>query len=352
MPNESLEEQLLKSSLWLERYSSATQAEINTKLLLAQKKIIELISETKNKRIIASEINAIMNDAFSTFETIIADDLENISELAYNSTNAIIATWVSAELAKGAKPFKDITKSTRDKLLNPNTLIQGHTLEDHLKHLETTTARKMRGIILDGFDKGVGIEQINRDIRNTIGIVDRNQSKTLIRSSILEQLNRAKEESFDYFSDEIINYEYSAKIDGRTSKYCLVADGYVTDNLKTAKYKPQSHYQCRSLWIPRTDISKEFDEENIIVQWDDKTVNHRDGTTSTKFKVDKVKKIPANANGVNAFEYFDESYKKQYLGKTRYQLYKDGKATLKEMIDVSRNKYIPLDDLKRKLNLK
>ena len=34
-----------------------------------------------------------------------------------------------------------------------------------------------------------------------------------------------------------------------------------------------------------------------------------------------------------------------------YKLYKSGKASLKEMADISRNKFIPLDELYKKLNL-
>ena len=68
-------------------------------------------------------------------------------------------------------------------------------------------------------------------------------------------------------------------------------------------------------------------------------------------KVADVKRIPKNTKGLNALTYLDDKYLKDYLGTTRFNLYKDGKASLKEMVDISRNAFIPLSELKKKLDL-
>jgi len=353
---ESLEQQLAKSLLWLERYDSLTQKEISVKLEIAQKEILALVAETKNKATLQREINRIMSEAFSTFSTVlINDDIEQISELAWNSTNTLMSAWVAKEVADSAIKWVDVQQSTKDKILNPNRLYQGYTINDHFKHLGTQSARKIRGIILNGYSNGLGIDEINRDIKTTIGNVNRNQSKTLVRTVLLESIEATKDELFETnFKGAYDSFKYSAVLDSRTSVYCRIAHNYVTTDKKTAKYQIKSHFNCRSMWIPQNDITRQYDKDNPnvnVVSWDKKTVQHRTGEKSSKFKVDTIKKVYRNASPNTVFDALTEQSKFDYLGKKRYELYKSGKITFKDAVDISRNSLIPVTELKKKLNL-
>lgn len=339
---ESLEQQLTKSFLWLERLNPETQAVIKIQLEKAYKEIILLISETKNLKTIRTEINKILNEAFATFETVMITDQEHITELTYNATQNIMENWTSIPAVK-----------LTEKITKPNLLIQGHTLNNHLKHLNSISTRKLQGQIAQGFEQGQGIQEITRNIRNTFGNLERNQLNTLTRTMLLESIREAHDETFEYFEEEIEYYVYSSVLDSRTSLYCLNWSNYKSKDKKKVSEKLNSHYMCRSIMIVETSLSREFDEgrEQNLVQWDKKNVSHRDGANSTKFTVEKVKKIPTNTKGQKAFDFFDETFKREYLGQARYKLYKDGKATLKQMTDLSKNTFIPLDELKRKLSL-
>lgn len=343
---DSLETQLQKSFLWLERYKGETPAIIKENLDIAQKKILELIATTQNQRVIKSEVNKILNEAFASFESVMIEDKSKIEELTYNATSVIMANWTTINSIK-------IPNEVKKRLANPNTLIQGHTLDDHLSHLNRTTTRKIQGQILQGFENGQGIQEINREIRNTFGVVERNQLNTLTRTMLLESIRDSQNESFDYFEDEIEFYVYSSTLDSRTTLYCLNWSNYKSKDRKKVQEKLSSHFNCRSIMIVETDLSRKFDEDQKqnLVQWDSRTVSHRDGTSSKKFSVNKVKKIPTNTKGQQAFDFFDDKFKLEYLGPTRYKLYKDGKATLKQMTDLAKNTFIPLDELERKLNL-
>lgn len=345
---ETLEQRLNKSFLYLERLKPETQAVIAAQLEKAQEEILKLISTTKNQAKLKAEINQLLNEAFSSFETVFEQDIENISELSWNVTGNIMLAYTTK---KAFDKWVDVPRETRASILNPNTTYQGYTLQEHLKHVNYTTTRKIQGLIVDGFDKGQGIDEITRNIRNTFGVVERNQLNTLTRTVLLENIEKSQLELFNTeFKNEIEDYYYSSVIDTRRTPYCTEAHGYTTKDIKTAKYQTKTHYRCRSIWIPRTSLSKDIEAENQrLVQWDGKTVNHRDGTKSTKFKVDSVKRIPKNAKGLETFKYFDEKFQKDYLGATRYKLWKDGKASLNEMFDISRNRLIPIQELRSKL---
>ncbi len=349
---ETLETQLLQAQSYIDRFKPSSLEVLDKNLAKAQKEIIELVSTTQNKAKIRAEINQIMEKAFYGMPDEVHKDIVEISEVAFNSTTAIMSAFVTADLASGAKTFKNIDKSIKKKLLNDKRLIQGFTLEEHLSHLKKSNARKMRGIIFKGQDDGVGIETIAREVRNTIQGINRNTAKTLIRTSLLEASAEANLESMDYFESEVIGWEYSSVIDSRTSKVCLLQNGKRHRYKKDFKIKPKNHYNCRSMFQPYTDISEEFQEkQRNLVEWNKKKVNHRDGTTSTKFTVDKVKRIDRKSTPKQIFDTFGEDYKKDYMGAGRYKLYKSGKATWQDMIKATQDDFIPLRELKQKLNL-
>ena len=342
---ETLDQQLTKKILFLQRYQPESLVQIEKQLLLAQDEIIKLLATTKNKTVLKAKITELINEAFTTFEgVLINNDIPEITALSY----AVVGN-IMLDYSTGIK-FKPTKKTALNKLKDPNIEVMGYKLEDHFNHLNYTTKRSLQGAIVNGFNQGEGIETISNNIRNIVGNVSRHQARTIARTTILNKIDEAQNEVFKEFEDVIIEYRYSATIDGRTSKVCTYMANRVYKKKEDAPYQPKNHWNCRSLWIPETEISKKLREENtIITQWDSKTVNHRDGTTSTKFKVDKTIKVPNGITGPKMFEYFDESYKKQYLGVTRYKLYKDGKATLTQMIDLSKNAFIPLNELKTKL---
>lgn len=337
--------------LYIERYQPDSALILEENLATAQKNILNFVGNNQDKRKIKSFINREMDFAFDDIPDEVVKDIENITGTTWNSMGSIMAQgFVTDTLANSFKDFKDISKSTHKKLINKNNLIQGHTLDEHFKHLNSTTTRKLQGLIVDGFDKGKGIDEINRNVRNAIGGVNRNQSKTLIRTSLLEATEKAKNEALESFEDEILEWKFSASLDSRTSKYCFLHNGYTTKDKSKAKYRPKTHYNCRSMWLPVTEFSKALeDDTQNLVQWNGKKVNHRDGTKSTKFKVGEVKKIPKNATPEQVFNAFDKDYQIQFMGKKRYSLYTSGKMKFDEAFNMSRGKLLHLDKIEKRI---
>ena len=340
---ETLETQLIKLMLYLERYQPKALITIEDNLLIAQKRILELISTTQNQRTIRKEIKAILNTAFGTFSADILEDIEVTTGITYDKVGAIMAGgFVTDKLAKSFKGWKSVESKVKDKLLSPNRLILGNNIDDMKNQMILGANNKLRSSILKGFNDNVGIDAINKDVKLILGNLSRSQARTVTRTVLLNAIEDSKNEAFSFFEDEIDYWVYSSVLDTRTSPYCWNANGYKTKDKLKAKYKIKSHYNCRSMWTVENEFTKAIeDDTRNLVQWDGKKVNHRDGTKSIKFKVGSVKKIP-KIKGASSFNYLDDKYKLQYLGRARYKLYKDGKATFEEMLDISRNKLLPI----------
>ena len=259
--------------------------------------------------------------------------------------------FVSTKLADKFKDFKDAKEITRKNLLDSNRLILGNTLDDMKNQMILGANNKLRATILNGLDSGDGIDKISKEVKTVIGNLSRNQARTVTRTILLNTLEDAKNESLKEFEDEIDYWVYSAVLDSRTTPYCMNAHGYKTKDKSKAKYRPKTHWNCRSMWVIENELTRKLDRDATQnhVQWDGKKVNHRDGTKSTKFKVGSVKKIPRTVKSVNVFEYLDDEYKLGYLGKTRYKLYKDGKATFRELVDISRNRLMPINEILKRI---
>lgn len=343
----SLDEQLTTSFMWLERLTPETQSVVKTQLERIQIDILSIVANETDIVIIKREIQELFTQAFSTFETVLLEDRERITELAFNATQNIMAAWTTIEAIK----LEDATQAVRNRLLNQNTLVQGFTLKNHFAHIRETQARKVQGIIANGFEQGVGIQQINRDIRNSIGGLQRTTIDSLTRTTLLEAIRNSQESVFDYFEDEITEYYYNSTLDTRTTPRCYSLNNTSSRNREDITKLLNFHYRCRSILGVRTSLSEQFDQEQRIVEWDRRTVNHRDGTTSTEFTVDEVRTVRGGQSPEFYFRQFDTRFQREYMGATRYRLWREGRATFEQMISRSRNTFIPLDELRRRLDI-
>jgi len=106
--------------------------------------------------------------------------------------------------------------------------------------------------------------------------------------------------------------------------------------------------------VPQNDITRAYDKENPyqnLVQWDGKTVNHRDKTKSTKFSINDIKRVKKTNTPEQNFKAFDKEFQLSWMGKKRYELYSSGKITFSEAMTMSRGNLISVKDLKSKLNI-
>lgn len=345
---DSLENELLKKSSWLQRLKPETISVINTQLLIAQKNIIAYISTTENKAKIQAFINQEVTKSLSSFETVFNEDISNITELSYVVTGNLMKNYVSSSLAKDFKGWKSIPDNIESKLLRKDRLLFGNLLSKHKQKLILSTNLGLNEAVNEGFRQNQGIAEISRNIRNRFGITS-NDATSLTKTAMFQASNEAQWEAMEFFKDEIIAYYYNGVSDSRQSSYCRLRTGMTSKKREEITRELNGHWLCRSLLGVRTDISEEFEQDKNLVEWNGRKVNKRDGTTETKFKVDEVKKIDLKSTPKQVFDQFDVKYQRQYLGDYRYNLYKNNKVSFESVHNSAKDALIPIRDLKEML---
>lgn len=353
MIEDTLQNTLLQKAAWLQRLKPETLTVVETQLLIAQKNILEFIATTENRAKIATFVNQEVKNALETFETVLNDDIAEISDLSYVVAGVVMKDYVSDALSESFKGWKSIDSKVKDKLLSKDRLILGNLMSKHKQNLLLKANMRLNKAINEGFKEKTGIQQIAANIKNSFGM-SINEAKTLSTTAIFQAINEAQFEAMDFFEDEILLYRYDGVSDSRQSSYCRLRTG------KTSKVKEDitrllnAHYRCRSTLGVETAMSREFDKmypKKKLVEWEDKWVNHRDGTRSRKFKVDDVRTINKNSTPKQVFDSFNDEYQKEYLGKYRYNLYKSGKVSFEAVHNSAKDALMPIADLKRKLKL-
>ena len=369
----TLEQELSKHFLYLERLKPKSVEVIQDNLEIAKENILKAMSTTNNQRQLRALIKKEVTTAFSGLDALILDDVENVTGLAWNSTGAILTTYLAKDLSKRFIKFDNLDDTIKKQLLNPKQLILGNNLNDYENNFIYSANNKLRGAVLQGLQDKVGVDEVRRNLDGILGNIGRNQVRTVARTAMLSAINQAKEKQYSQMFEGVdVKYKYSAVLDSRTSIYCVNANGYMTDNVKNADYRPNSHYNCRSMWIPTTKAIEEYESKQPktqdVVQWDgrDKVVykevrgkmkktypnliHHRDGTTSTKFTHNSVKKVKYDPTPQQFFNSFDEKFKIDYMGKKKYEIYKANDLSFKDMLNSSRNDFLTVEELTKKLN--
>ena len=342
---QTLEQELEKQFLILERMKPDSLGLMTGNLDTAKKNILSGISN--NQQQTRQLINRELKGAFDGFEDSLLKDVEDITVATWNTSGALMASILPEALANNFNKFDNIDDITKKRLLNENNLVMGSNLKDHKNLFIFNESSKLRGAILQGLQSKVGIDEITRSVDGIIGNLARNKLRTVIRTATLSAINEAKKEQFQAMlkGDDDIVYYYNAVMDTRTSKRCFQLNNYQSNDIKEVSRLLNYHYNCRSLLGVTSKAIQDYEARNpakdTVAQWNtDKTVNHRDGTHSTKFKLDGTQKVARSGSAETYFKAYDTEYQIKYAGRKNYDLWKSKKISFDDMMGVSRNTLI------------
>lgn len=123
--------------------------------------------------------------------------------------------------------------------------------------------KKVKGILITSIQNGTGIRQTVKMIDESLKGYDinlgANRIEAIVRTTTNRGFNEARAKEFDRVKDDIIAYQYSAIMDGRTSPLCESLDEKIFRPSEIEYYNPPNHFNCRSLIVP---IFKGEDFEN------------------------------------------------------------------------------------------
>lgn len=228
---------------------------------------------------------------------------------------------------------------------------QGNLLKGFLDDIEASRARLIRRTVADGFVQHLTTDEIVRSLRGTRakgfsdGLLDRSRRdvQAVVRTAISHYSAFAQQKVYDQNKDIIKGYTWVATLDNRTSLECAARDGLQYDT----QFRPVGHtlpwgagpgllhWQCRSRRSP------------IIKSWRDLGVDIDEFRPDTRSTLDG--QVPDKIN----FEEWlkDQSVERQneVLGVTKADLFRQGKLTLREMLD-AKGKELTLDELRQKVS--
>ncbi len=303
------------------------------------------IAELQVKHLSADDFAKASITKRTKFLEAMAQEIRDIVALKYNSD---IQTLINNALLDADEYSKAQTDKTLDSIFNADldtprltltqvlawqnvTMTDNLTMTEWLKRLETSTAETITRVGRQAMAEGASVAKMSSMLREQGIQATRPKTDALSRTFLLSASNAAREASIQELAEDL-NYQwlYVSTLDNRTCVICGASDGKIFDKDEPRPAVPR-HVNCRCLYVPHFEEFPSFTRPST--KWDERTVNHRDGSTSTKFSVDSSELTSETYSAwLKRQLKEDPDFVRSILGKTRFELFSKGKITLNGMV--------------------
>lgn len=213
------------------------------------------------------------------------------------------------------------------------TTIDGLTMTEWLSRMAASSADKIVQAGRQAMIEGMTVQQTAKLIRQRGIEGSRPQIEAISRTFLLSASNYAREQTLEELG-KVLEFQwlYVSTLDGRTCPVCGADDGKRYKKDDERPHLPR-HINCRCCYVPVFDADLLGKTNRPAVKESGRTVHHRDGSTSTKFTVESVEHVQETySEWITRQVKEDPAFVKQVLGKTRFELLRDGKITLEKMV--------------------
>lgn len=320
---DEIKDLLLTRSLLLQRVSNSLTKDIINAYVSVIDDILAQIATGKNINLV--NMNKIINELNAKLSpdlTSVNDDLVQlgISEASYiaNGINGAIGIDLVSKLP---------TDRTVQKIVN-TSLMDGLTISEWLgkqdKSFQETLTKQIRLGVIEGETN----PQIVSRLKTALDIKNNNNVRTIVRTAVATITGQVREQTYKENEDIFKGWEWNATLDGRTRKEHAIYDGSywdfegngLNDKGKANPFKKAgTEWNCRCILLP---ITKSFKELGIPLDEIPKgTRSSMDGYVSRDTTFEQW------------FEGKPKSFQEEYLGKSRYELYKKGTITFSDLVN-------------------
>lgn len=272
--------------------------------------------------------------AFDDWYTVVYTQLPETFAVSAVALATYEATYVSklygeAIELSGEKIFNKVKKSP---------IVGGQLYDEVWKSLANSTREKALYAVREGIQNGLTTAQIVSEIRGTRtkvgdkyeyvgGIV--NQSKSQIESAVRTIRNSVSnitmKDTFDALGFEYV--KFVSVLDGRTTKGCALLDSTVWKKDDKAIVYPPRHFNCRSMLVGVDEDGNMSGKRPFVM--DERPVKD----IPKGERKDLIGQLDANTSFPKFFDKADTFFQKEWLGETRYKLYKEGNFPLSKFVD-------------------
>lgn len=217
-----------------------------------------------------------------------------------------------------------------------NTLIEGAPSAQWWDRQAKDTAFRFSSAVRQGIAQGETTEQIFRRTKEVVGLAGRN-SRALVQTSIAQVAGDVRIATIEANADLYKGYQHISTLDGHTTPQCIARSNLVWNMDKgpvghNLLFKPPPvHWNCRSVMI---GVLKTFKEQGI-------NLPEPQGLTraSAEGQIDRSTTFASFLSRRSVAE------QDAQLGAGRAQLWRDGKITLRDLVD-NRGNPLTLEQLR------
>lgn len=280
-----------------------------------------------------------------------------------------------------ASAFADITDGQAQKILK-NSILTNKPWDDWWTNTAYNDVMRIANVVNAGVVQGLTINEMVQQImgtkaRNyTDGILSTNRShaRNLARTLCGGISNQAKDQFYRDNDDVVIGVEWLDTLDGRTCPHCA---GLSRKRWKTHDPHPVPplHPNCRCVLIPVTEITdmgediprpaanadfmalakEEYEKKYPGKKWEDLAESTRKSKYYKAMKdfEDRTGKpaysqVPGNMKFKDYFLQMDEKQKSSWLGKQKYEMWKEGLVDLDKFIPPNPDRVFTVRELKER----
>lgn len=323
--NDDLIESLISRALSVTRYSAGISKEQLKKLSEMQKTILQLLplvtNEQNLKKRLAQikEIQSLIDDTYKEVSSSVESSLSDFAASESIAFSKYVNAAIGVELAK---PI--IAKERLDEIAR-NQLIVGNPAEDWWKQQSKHTQDEFKRVVRMGLANAETNQEISSRVKDVL-FTSRRNADSLVRTATQSVAIGARDASAQANAVLFSGKQSLATLDSRTTFLCASYDHalYTLDNKplppKNLPYLDcPRHFRCRSLFT------------YVLKSWKDIGLAKDDITIGMRASMDGLVSEKTDFNAFLASK--PASWQKQYLGAGRYELYRDGKITLSDLVD-------------------
>ena len=330
--NEEILDLLLKRDLLLQRVSNGLSKEIASQYI---KMIDEAINSLGKVDISLINMNKIIKEINSNIGLDYANVEDNFNEVAITEASFIpkaINGIVAVDIMNKTLPDSLVNKIVKNSILS-----DGYTIKEGFEKLDTRLQETFQNQIRLGVLNGDTTQTIIKNLKPYMTDFKDNRIEALVKTAVSTVVNNTRMETYKENESIFKGYQHQSVLDSRTTFICAERDNKEWDlELKPIGHKlpfkqTPIHYKCRSIILPLTKSYRELglDIDEIPI-----------GTRSSLNGY-----VPANTSFSQWFDKQSADFKENYLGKGRYQLYKDGKIDLSDLVN-QKGQTLSLKELK------
>ena len=335
--NEQLLDLLLKRDLLLQRVSNGLSKEV---ALYYSDLINQAINTIKDyDEITIVKMNKLIKEINSRIEFNYEEQLSN----KFQELGVVEATYIPTAI-NGLIGVNIVDKLLPEPLIqsiiNNSYLADGLTIAESFEklndNLKNTFQSQIRLSVLNGDTN----QQIIKTLKPILNEFTTNKIDSLVKTAVSTVANNTRMEIYSENSDIFKGYQHQSVMDSRVTLQCAVVDGAfydlnfkgINEKGKQHPYKPvPRHFRCRSIILP---ILKTFRELGVDLD---------EVTGLTRSSIDG--ELPRDVTFDKFFERQSKKFQEEYLGSQRYQMYKQGKITLSDLVN-QQGKTLTLEQLR------